>query len=192
MFHVTCLSCGRALGAASPPFPAGRSGTQPAHTLEGWGWTAGQPSTPPTSLGEDQWEDTRQEGRVKHEARRTSKYYFHLTHWFSLPRSTFYLQNKIHWILFPKGCTEIGHLLVVMPSSRVIRVCVQASHESWASQINGITLGMFELEWLTMISMADQREVPQYMDMPWLMTCVMALTISVGDRECVCSVFRFQ
>lgn len=31
---------------------------------------------------------------------------------------------------------------------------------------------------LTMISIADQRDVPQYMDMPWLMTCVMALTIS--------------
>jgi len=29
-----------------------------------------------------------------------------------------------------------------------------------------------------MISIADQRDVPQYMDIPWLMTCVMALTIS--------------
>lgn len=29
-----------------------------------------------------------------------------------------------------------------------------------------------------MISIADQRDVPQYMDRPWLMTCVMALTIS--------------
>ncbi len=37
---------------------------------------------------------------------------------------------------------------------------------------------MFFLSVLTMISIADQRDVPQYMDMPWLMTCVMALTIS--------------
>lgn len=35
---------------------------------------------------------------------------------------------------------------------------------------------------LTMISMADHRDVPQYMDMPWLITCVIALTISVNIK----------
>lgn len=38
---------------------------------------------------------------------------------------------------------------------------------------------------LTMISMPLQREVPQYMAMPWLMTCVMARTISVGTKSMV-------
>lgn len=38
---------------------------------------------------------------------------------------------------------------------------------------------------LTIISIADQRDVPQYMDMPWLMTCVMALTISVTKKHTV-------
>lgn len=33
-----------------------------------------------------------------------------------------------------------------------------------------------------MISIADQRDVPQYMDMPWLMTWVMALTISENTQ----------
>lgn len=39
--------------------------------------------------------------------------------------------------------------------------------------------------WLcfTMISIALQRDVPQYMAMPWLMTCVIARTISEGKRQ---------
>lgn len=36
---------------------------------------------------------------------------------------------------------------------------------------------------LTIISIADQRDVPQYMDMPWLITCVMALTISATRKH---------
>lgn len=34
-----------------------------------------------------------------------------------------------------------------------------------------------------MISMADHRDVPQYMDIPWLITCVIALTISVKRQR---------
>lgn len=33
-----------------------------------------------------------------------------------------------------------------------------------------------------MISMALQRDVPQYMAMPWFITCVMARTISAGKK----------
>lgn len=35
----------------------------------------------------------------------------------------------------------------------------------------------------TMISIALQRDVPQYIAMPWLMTCVIARTISKGERQ---------
>lgn len=35
---------------------------------------------------------------------------------------------------------------------------------------------------LTMISMALHLEVPQYIAMPWLITCVMARTISVETQ----------
>lgn len=34
-----------------------------------------------------------------------------------------------------------------------------------------------------MISMELQRDVPQYMAIPWLMTWVMARTVSAGGRE---------
>lgn len=34
-----------------------------------------------------------------------------------------------------------------------------------------------------MISMALQRDVPQYMAMPWLITCVIARTISAGQKQ---------
>jgi hypothetical protein len=33
-----------------------------------------------------------------------------------------------------------------------------------------------------MISMADHRDVPQYMDIPWLITWVIALTISAETK----------
>lgn len=36
---------------------------------------------------------------------------------------------------------------------------------------------------LTIISMADHREVPQYMDIPWFITCVIALTISARTKQ---------
>jgi len=62
--------------------------------------------------------------------------------------------------------------------THVAEAARQQASDAHAGHIRAVTLTTSASEPLTMISMALQRDVPQYIAIPWFITKVMARTIS--------------